>query len=196
MRTGEDAQAIKRFAMLLDQRSCCFWREDELAEVLPLREKRVDFFVRTKSRVPLLVEIESFKEDRRALKALRQNAGMSGLQQSDGRRFSKRIRSAGDQLESYRDLRFPGIVVLDDFRGVGMPANPDALGLVLMNYFPASNRPYLSAVAWLLERSTNQYFLRIFHNPHSDVPLDKTVFGDGPDEHWQASTGEFWKRAS
>ncbi len=196
MTPGEDAQAIKRFSAFLEHRKCCFWLENELTEVLPSRDKKVDFFVRTRSHLPVLVEIESFKEDRRALKALRQNSVMSGLHQSDSRRVAARVRSAGDQLESYRDRGFPGIVVLDDFRGVGMPVNTDVLGLVLMNYFPASNRPYVSAVGWLLESDHGQYFLRVFHNPHADVPLDRTTFGTEFDEHWYQPSGRFFERST
>jgi hypothetical protein len=92
---GEDSEAIKRFSSFLEQRNCCFWLENELAEVFPSRGKKLDFFVRTRNRVSILVEVESFKEDRRALKALRQNPVMSGLHQSDSRRISARIRSAG-----------------------------------------------------------------------------------------------------
>jgi hypothetical protein len=77
-----------------------------------------------------------------------------------------------------------------------MPLNADVLGLVLMSYFPASNRPYLSAVAWLLEHNNGQYFLRIFHNPHADVPLDRTAFGTEPDEHWCQPSGRPFERCA
>jgi hypothetical protein len=189
-----DAGAIKRFSTFLEQRNCCFWLENELKEVLPVRKKKPDFFVRTQSRISVLVEVESFEKGRSALDALRRNSVMTGLHWSDSRRFSSRISSAADQLGPYRDLRNPGLVVLDDFRGVGMPVNVDVLGLMLVNYFRAAHRPYLSAVSWLLEKEDRRYFLRSFHNPHAQVPLVKHAFGI--DEDWLLPDGQFWKRCA
>jgi hypothetical protein len=190
-----DAPAIARFASFLENRRCIFWMENELDQVLPIRKTKPDFFVRTADNLPLLVEIESFEKERFTLVALRQNNVMSGLSHSDHKRISNAVQHASNQLKPYRDLGFPNLIVLDDFRDVGMPANPDIIGLSLLDYFDSkTDRSHLSAVAWLMGGRENPLHLRIFHNPHALAALPKEMFREQADEHWRRLPGQFWKR--
>ena len=190
-----DAPALARFAQLLEKRSCDYWQENELEQVLPIRRTKPDFFVHTPSKVQLLVEIKSFKKERSALLALRQNAVMSGLTSSDERRFvNTTVQHASRQLKPYRNLNFPSLVILDDFQDVGMPTNPDILGLCLMESFPKRDWQHISAVAWLLGGTELSPYLRIFHNPYATKALPLEAFGAQADEHWYQLPGQFWKR--
>jgi hypothetical protein len=190
-----DAAAHAHFARLLENRACNYWQENELEQVLPVRRTKPDFFVRTPSKVQLLVEIESFEKERFALVALRQNSVMSGLAHSDQRRLANAIQRACKQLKHYRDLGFPTLVILDDFQSVGMPTNPDILGLCLMECFDSKNdRRHVSAVAWLLTEPGLSPYLRIFHNLDAAAALPREAFGDQADEHWYRLPGQFWKK--
>ncbi len=194
MQAGPDSLAIKRFSKLLEDRACVYWLENELAAVLPSRKTRPDFFAQTANGIRLLVEVESFEKDRFALLALRQNRVMSGQSDSDDRRLCNAIQRASKQLKYYRDLGFPTLVVLDDFRQVGMPTNSEILGLSLLSYLEKGNKSHISSIAWLLGHSGGPFHLRIFHNPRSLVPLPMEVFHTQVDEHWYHSPGKFWKR--
>lgn len=194
-RTKLDAPAISRFACLMEQRNWTYWSEEELEKVLPSRRTKPDFFARTMNGVSILIEIESFQKHRFALKALRENPVMSGLGYTDNKRFSTALQHACRQLKPYRDLKFPCLVVLDDFREVSMPLNECILGLHLLRWFQEnSERNHMSAVAWLLGEPSSLR-LRVFHNPNSSCALASDSFGSPHDEHWQVSPGEFWKRA-
>jgi hypothetical protein len=197
--TGEfvapDGPALARFAQLLEKRACSYWQENELAQVLPVRATKPDFFVSTPSKLQLLVEIESFEKERLALLALRQNSVMSGLAYRDQRRVATAVQHASKQLKPYRDLGFPSLVVLDDFRHVGMPTNADILGLFLLEYFdPKRDRGHISAVAWLVDGEELSPYLRVFHNPYAATALPREAFGAQVDEHWSLLPGQFWKR--
>lgn len=192
---SSDAPAITRFSTFLEQRRSCFWLENDLKEVLPVRRTKPDFFVRTANRKSLLVEVESFEKDRSALNALRHNRTMSGLARVDGKRFSTALQHACQQLKPYRDLGFPGLVVLDDFRKVGMPVNVDILGLHLLGWFSENaERNHVSALAWLLNDHSGLFYLRLLHNPNATYALSTDAFTLALDEHWQVMPGEFWKR--
>jgi hypothetical protein len=192
---GPDAPAIAHFSNLLENRGCIYWLENELSQVLPTRNTRPDFFVKTPNDIQLLVEVESFEKERFALIALRQQPALSGLSDSDHRRICNPVQRASKQLKPYRDLRIPTLVVLDDFRDVGMPTNSDIIGLSLLRYFdPRKDRSHVSAVAWLMGDCESAFYLRIFHNPHSRTPLPKEAFHAQADEHWYQSSGEFWKK--
>jgi hypothetical protein len=120
---------------------------------------------------------------------------MSGLARSDQRRSANAVQHASKQLKPYRDLGFPTLVVLDDFQDVGMPTNPDILGLCLMEYFdPKRDRDHVSAVAWLLGRTELSPYLRIFHNSYATTTLPREAFGVQADEHWYQLRGRFWKK--
>jgi hypothetical protein len=192
-----DSLAISRFCHFLEERSCRFWLERELDQVLPVRRTKPDFFVIAENSVSLLVEIESFENERQALVALRQNSVISGLGHSDSRRISNAIQHACGQLKPYRDLSHPALVVIDDFRDVGMPTNLDILGLTLSEYFqPDEDRHHLSAVGWISGRQTMGFELRVFHNPHAHFPLPVNTFASQGDEHLRVTDGSFWEKFS
>jgi len=192
---SSDGPAIERFCNFLEQRKCCYWLEKELQEALPRRRTKPDFFVRTASRASVLVEVESFEKDRFTLKALRQNPVMSGLGDSDSRRFLTALQHGCNQLKPYRNLAFPSLIVLDDFRRVGMPVNVDILGLTLLGYFDQdSDRHHLSAVAWLLAEQEVPCHLRVFHNPQAHYPMSPDMFGSQGDEHLRVLPGKFWEK--
>jgi hypothetical protein len=192
---SSDGPAIERFCNLLEQRKCSYWLEKELHEVLPPRRTKPDFFVRTANHASVLVEVESFKKDRFTLKALRQNPVMSGLADSDNRRFLTALQHACNQLKPYRDLQFPSLVVLDDFRCVGMPVNVDILGMCLLGYFDQNSaRHHVSAVAWLLGGQDVPFYLRVFHNPYANYPMLPNIFASQSDEHLRVLPGKFWEK--
>lgn len=194
MPIGPDAPALTRFSSFLEKRRCSYWGENELGQVLPLRRTKPDFFVRTSGDVGVLVELESFEKDRFVSVALRQNSVMSGLSETDNKRFSTALQHACRQLKHYRDLRFPSLVVMDDFRRVGIPLNVDILGLHLLRWFrDNSERNHISAVAWLLGDQFS-LSLRAFCNPSASYPLGADLFDSTDDEYWQVLPGEFWKR--
>ena len=196
IRNSSDSPAFRRFSTFLEERKCSFWMENELQEVLPTRRTRPDFFVQTTGGMQLLVEIESFEKERGALKALSQNQVMSGLSQSDNKRLSTALQHASNQLKPYRDLKFPTFVVLDDFRGVGLPVNVDILGLHLLEYLdPRKDRHHLSAIGWLLDGQSTPFRMRVFHNPYAHYPISPATFPSSDDEHWHVEPGEFWKRS-
>jgi hypothetical protein len=188
---GSDAEALSRFRRLLEARNCHFLEERELSQVLPRRRKKPDFFARTQDGHSILIEVESFEKERAALRSLRQNSVMSGLSGRDNVRMNTALQHASSQLKHYSDLGYPSLVVLDDFRKIGMPHNVDILGMHLSNYFNLQ-KDHLSAVAWFLEDPGGEGKLRIFHNPSAKNSMlpDKFIFSR--DEHWKVpKAGKF-----
>jgi hypothetical protein len=193
-RLSSDALAIERFTRLIEARSFAFWGEGELGEVLPSRRTKPDFYIEDKKGYGLLVEIESFEKERYSLGALRQNSTMSGLANSDEKRMANAVQHACQQLKPYRNLRHPALVVLDDFRGIGIPQNPDISGFGLNQFFDAGDeKRHVSGVAWLVGAGES-YGLRIFHNPQAVVPLKESMFSHHLDEHWRRPDGKPWTR--
>jgi len=191
---GPDACAIARFSSFLEERSCTYWGENELGQVLPIRKTKPDFFVRTSGNSSALVELESFEKVRFTSLALGQNSVMSGLNETDNKRFSTALQHACQQLKHYRDMGFPSLVVMDDFRQIGIPVNVDILGLHLLRWFDGNTeRNHVSAVAWLLGEQPS-VSLRVFHNPRASYALAASFFDSTDDEYWEVQPGEFWKR--
>lgn len=114
--------AERRFAWLLRQRGYLFWTEDRLEEVMAVRGKRPDFYVRTASFGDLIAEVESFEEptllDRKAMAGSR--SGFINPKPLLGR-MKNAIRRAADQLKPYAEDGLPLLVVLDNWRRVGLP---------------------------------------------------------------------------
>ena len=113
--------AERRCAWLLKQREFTFWRESELEQKIEVRGTRPDFYVETLRQGAFLVEVESFERPGPF------QIGSVGGRAVDGDRISKRIRTAvrnaTKQLRSYRDLGIPMLIMLDNWRMVGIPSN-------------------------------------------------------------------------
>jgi hypothetical protein len=184
-----DAPSLKRFILLLGGRDCLFWDEDHLHEVIEVRETKPDFFVQTAEKDEFLVEVKSFDGESRSLAAFRNgNRVMSGLSSIDYKQIRSRLDKAAGQLKPYERREIPLLIVLDDFRGTGVPCNPDILLAALYGldggfaFFRERDKRYISAVGWLLGNDSS-LFLRIVHNRWAQVPLPKRVFQRTQDEH-------------
>ena len=203
-RNKSDADSTDRFVCLLEQRGCQFWDEDHLDEVLTVRGKRPDFYVRTKEKLDFLVEVESFARESFSRRALRQNQVMFGLAERDWRQIRHAAKRAANQLRPYQSLKIPMLIVLDDLT-MGIPKNVAHLRFALLGhpelhlqintqgrsvgsqalhhgsgqFFNEREKRYVSAVAWNL-----QTHLRIVHNPWAIVRLPTGTFTKSVDEHW------------
>jgi hypothetical protein len=193
--TKPDKPAIMRFSDFLDSRGFQFWTEDRLHEVMSLqKDKKPDFRAHHEIYGDVLIEIESFGKPSLALAGLRQNPVMS-VHCMDEKRVCTAVQHGANQLKPYREESIPKMVVLDDFRGVGISSAVDCLGLTLSQYFYThQSNTHLSAVAWLFVNNYVPLFLRIFHNPRATHPLTKEMFQEALDENWHQSPGQFWKR--
>lgn len=123
MKFQKDQVSLRRFGWLLKQRGYQYWPENRLEEKIRLRGKRPDFYVEDHRGTAFLVEIESF------IKAgpLRSTSSSPTVMASDPEEAYKRIRiavkHASEQLRPYRTLKIPLLVVLDNWRQVGLPSN-------------------------------------------------------------------------
>lgn len=171
-------RAERRFAWLLKQRGYDFWREDQLEQKIEVLEKQPDFYVETPRRGPFLAEVESFESPGPLSSTSR------GGTVVDAQRIFRRIRTAvqnaAAQLRPYRILNIPMLIVLDNWRLVGIPSNivdlRNALfgtlefrmpvdldsGRAIMSeahwhhgkgqFFNSREKLYISAVAWNLPK--------------------------------------------
>jgi hypothetical protein len=185
-----DAPALAKFARLLSDRKLEFWMEESLQDVIEIRETRPDFLVRTGASGDILVEVESFEGESKSLSQLRNsNPFASGLSDRDFKRIRSRLDKAAAQLGPYRLDNIPLLIVLDDFREIGIPQNPDVLLLALYGldggfaFFRTNDKRFISAVGWLRDTGSG-LCLRIIHNRWADVPLSLNAFQKTQDEHW------------
>ena len=106
---------------MLKQRGYSFWTEDQLEQKIEVRETRPDFYVETPRNGAFLAEVESFEKPGPF------RIGAKGGGHVDADRGFKRIRtavqSAARQLRPYERLGIPMLIVLDNWRMVGIPSN-------------------------------------------------------------------------
>lgn len=112
----------QRFIWLLKQRGYhSFWLEDQLEQKINVLGTRPDFYIETPRHGPVLVEVESF------IKSGPLQMTGTRVMSFDSERIFKRIRKAvmhaADQLRPYQILNVPMLVVLDNWRQVGIPSN-------------------------------------------------------------------------
>jgi hypothetical protein len=116
MHTIEDV-AERRFSWLLTQRSCSYVREDELEKVMTVLGPRPDFHVQSPAG-PFLAEVKAFTQqgpiDRRFGQVF--STGMEELLKP----ISSSVDEACRQLRPYRELEIPRVIVLDNWRQVGV----------------------------------------------------------------------------
>lgn len=109
--------AERRFSWLLTQRGCTFVREQELEKVLEVLGPRPDFFVRSPAG-SFIAEVKAFREpgplDRRSGRVF--SVGVGEML----KRLSSAVDEARRQLRAYRDLAIPRVVVLDNWRQIGL----------------------------------------------------------------------------
>lgn len=119
----EDDISLKRFTWLLEQRGYEYYPEDRLDEKIKVLNKRPDFYVETRKHGTFLVEIKSFKRPG----PLPASSSSSRVMASDPEEGYKRIRNtvmhAADQLRPYKNLTIPMLVILDNYRRIGIPSN-------------------------------------------------------------------------
>ncbi len=115
----------QRFCWLLKQRGFGYWAEDQLDQKIKVRKKRPDFYVEAPPNWKFLVEVESFQKSG----PLRGWSG--GARARDPLPILKRIRTdvghAAQQLNPYRGLNMPMLVILDNWRQVGLRSNASDL---------------------------------------------------------------------
>lgn len=113
--------AETRFGWLLHQRRYAFTPEAELQRKIELRGTRPDFYVETPLG-DLLVEVESFEEE-----TFLRRVELGGFQSLNPEPLFRRLRTAvkhaKGQLKPYTPLGMPMLIVLDDWRRVGIPNN-------------------------------------------------------------------------
>ncbi|MDP9223785.1 MAG: hypothetical protein M3P18_07985 [Actinomycetota bacterium] len=123
-----DDVAERRFSWLLTQRGCTYVREGELEQVLAVRGPRPDFYVRSAAG-PFLAEVKAFTQagpiDRRSNRVF--SIGVEEMMKP----ISSAVDEARRQLRAYRDLGIPEVVVLDNWRQVGV----DLDDVMLMQLF-------------------------------------------------------------
>ena len=115
-----DEISIRRCKWLLDQRHYCYWREDDISEVLSLKQKRPDFLVETQAGTRFFLESKSFEKETilHQIEATTFSLGHMTLQ----RRVNRLVRDAAEQLQDYANYGLPGMIVLDN--GASSPASP------------------------------------------------------------------------
>lgn len=116
MQVIEDV-AEHRFSWLLRQRGCTYVREDQLEQVMMVRGPRPDFYVRSPSG-PFLAEVKAFRQlgpiDRRSGRVF-----ATGIQELL-KPISSSVDEARRQLRAYRELEIPTVIVLDNWRQIGI----------------------------------------------------------------------------
>jgi hypothetical protein len=114
----------RRFSWLLKQRSCSFVRENQLETVITVLGTRPDFYVRSPAG-PFLAEVKAFSQqgpiDRRSGRVF--SMGMEELIKP----ISSSVDEACRQLRPYRELLIPRVVVLDNWRQVGVDLEDEIL---------------------------------------------------------------------
>jgi len=110
----------KRFEWLLKQRKIEYVDENNLEQKISVKATRPDFFAWSHG-IEFLVEVESFDKAGPLHNAADVGAG-------DVNDIIKRIRGpvnhAAKQLKPYADLEIPMIIVLDNFKKIGLPIGP------------------------------------------------------------------------
>jgi hypothetical protein len=122
--------AEKRFSWLVRQRGYRFWYEDRLEEKIEVRGRRPDFYVETPFG-DFLAEIESFKAPG-PYEQMRNRVGVISSKAVPNR-MRTAVRHAAAQLKPYADLAIPLVVVLDNWRQVGILLKPIQLVQVFGN---------------------------------------------------------------
>jgi hypothetical protein len=114
--------AERRFAWLLKQRGYGFWLEDQLEEKIEVRATRPDFYVETPANGSFLVEVESFEKPG-PLRGLSRGGARAVNTELVFKRIRTAVQDAAEQLRPYKELGIPMLVVLDNWRMVGIPSN-------------------------------------------------------------------------
>jgi len=170
--------ANRRFAWLLEQRGFDYWTEDELDSKIPVMGTRPDFYVETLRSGPFLVEVESFEQ-----RSVFPSVGQFDPEISI-KRMRTSVRHAARQLKPYAFLEIPMLVVLDNWRLVGIPSNVGFLRQALFGKLEfrlrldvdkgilvgepklhhgigqtlhAERKNYISAVAWNMPKQAYLY---------------------------------------
>lgn len=127
MASGDEI-SIRRCTWLLNQRGYRYWREDDIGQILQLRQKRPDFLVETPAATRFLLEAKSFENETilHKIEASTFSLGHMTLQ----RRVNRLVRDAAEQLPDYASYGLPGVIVLDNYRQVGVHLDEHGLGSV------------------------------------------------------------------
>jgi hypothetical protein len=184
-----DNLAEIRFSWLLKQRGYSYWTEGQLEERVQIRGKRPDYYVETPHHGAFLAEVESFEKAGPL-------DGLGRFAAYDGDRVFKRIRTAvgngAEQLRPYSDLCIPMLIILDNWRRVGIPSNVIDLRNALFGtlefrfpvnhdtgagvmedagwhhgggqFFNEQEKRYVSAVAWNVPK-----------NPYIEPPSEERI---------------------
>ncbi len=126
MKAIEDV-AERRFAWLVTQRGCTFVREHELEAAIKVCGPRPDFYVRSPAG-PFIAEVKAFEK---AGPLERKGRVFSVGTEQLLRPISGAIHEARRQLRAYRHLAIPRVIVLDNWRQVGL----DLDDVVLLQLF-------------------------------------------------------------
>jgi len=198
--------AERRFRWLLGQRGYRFYAENELDDVITVREgKRPDFFVEAGANgllaeVKVLVAPGPLDREGNRVFSLSVEALLLPL--------ARKVAKASGQLAPYADDAFARAIVIDNWRQVGVDLDPYILGQLFDTTEPKqpaslssherparpvtdpARREFISAfiVNEPLRRDFDDRFVeerpmraRVIHNPRASQPLRETVF-DGPQD--------------
>jgi len=118
--------SIRRCEWLLKQRGYRYWREDDIGQVLPLKQSRPDFLVETPSGVRFFLEAKSFEKETilHKIKARVFSLGHMALQ----KRVQRLVKDAAEQIQEYASYGLPMVVALDNYRQVGVHLDDHSLG--------------------------------------------------------------------
>jgi hypothetical protein len=113
----------ERFVWLLNQRGYTFTREDKVETKIKKLAvtTRPDFYVETPRNDAFLIEVESFEKPG-PLQGMATRVMFSDPELAF-KRIRKAVMHAAAQLRPYQGLNLPMLVVLDNWRRVGIPSN-------------------------------------------------------------------------
>ncbi|OPX84594.1 MAG: hypothetical protein A4E53_03852 [Pelotomaculum sp. PtaB.Bin104] len=123
----KDKISLQGFEWLLKQRGYQYWQEDELEKVIAVRGTHPDFYVKT-PQCEFLAEVKSFEAPSVIDEAVNRGIKVGVVEPKDLlKRLSGACKEAARQLKPYADLNLPMIIVLDNWRRVRIPLNPQYL---------------------------------------------------------------------
>lgn len=128
---SDDRVSLRRAEWLFRQRGCRVWREEKIAEILPLLTAVPDFLVQSPEGVWFFVELKSFEQPS-ILNQLDPSVRTITLQpMSLQRRVNRLVKDAANQMKPYAAYGLPIVVGLDNWRQVAVPCDLHSLSGLL-----------------------------------------------------------------
>jgi len=123
-----DEVSIRRCKWLLKQREFKYWRETEIAQLLPLQNTNPDFLVETATGIRFFLELKSFEKDT-ILDEIDPSISVFSLgHMSLQKRANRLAKDAAKQLLPYAATKLPMVIGLDNYRQKGIDLDKHTLG--------------------------------------------------------------------